>query len=205
MKNKGIIFFVILFHIVGLLGFRLGFTETFLKLVPFHLLLMAVLLWLAKEKVERNFSILSGIIIVLGIGIEIIGVARGDIFGIYHYGQVLGIKVLNAPVLIGLNWWLIAYSAGVISSNIGIDNYWTKCFAGAGLMVLQDLFIEPIAIKYQYWFWQNDVVPHQNYIAWYLFSFVLMLLFHRFSFDKTNRAAWSFYLSQLLFFVLLHI
>ena len=106
MKKKQYIlsFFVILFHLVGFLGFFFGYKELFTSLIPFHLLLMLLLLVWSYESFNSRFAVL---IYCLGFGIEYLGVHTGLIFGSYQYGDALGYKLASIPLLIGVNWVLL--------------------------------------------------------------------------------------------------
>ena len=51
----------------------------------------------------------------IGFLVEVIGVNYGIIFGNYTYGKVLGFKVLNVPLMIGVNWFFLSIACGGIS------------------------------------------------------------------------------------------
>ncbi|MBL7882669.1 MAG: carotenoid biosynthesis protein, partial [Bacteroidia bacterium] len=76
---------------------------------------------------------------------------------------------------------------------------------GASVLTFLDFFIEPIAIKYDYWTWQATEVPTQNYIAWFIASFLFLLFFYILKFNKNNKIALLLYITQLLFFVFLNL
>jgi putative membrane protein len=80
-------------------------------------------------------------------------------------------------------------------------NKWIKAFTGACLMVGLDFFIEPMAIRYGLWEWQNNQIPVLNYIGWFITSLLLSALFHILYFEKHNRIAPVMYLVQFLFFL----
>jgi uncharacterized membrane protein len=80
--------------------------------------------------------------------------------------------------------------------------WWGQAVAGAFLMVLLDFFIEPIAVELDFWSWQHGHIPFQNFLAWFIISFALLIVFHRIEIDKKNPIAFPFYAIQLLFFIL---
>lgn len=203
MKQKVISssFFVILFHLVGFLGFLSPYATLFKLLVPFHLLFMfGLLLWSHGEK-NRSFMLVVGLLYVLGFLVELLGVHTGQIFGSYHYGATLGLKVAQIPLLIGLNWVLLIYSAGVAVNYLPTANLTLKAALAAALLVLLDFFIEPVAIRFDYWSWMGNAIPLQNYIAWFGFSFLCLIVFYRASFSKKNPVAMVLLLVQFLFFI----
>ncbi len=72
-------------------------------------------------------------------------------------------------------------------------------------MVFMDIFIEPVAIKYDYWGWLDNEIPFQNYAMWFAVSFVFSILFFMFEVDARNKIAKNVYLIQLAFFIALNL
>ncbi|MFM6953391.1 MAG: carotenoid biosynthesis protein [Sphingobacteriaceae bacterium] len=203
MKQKKhlLIFLVILFHAVGFFGFFLSYNELFTRLIPFHLLLMLLLLVWAYDSFNYRFSLL---IYCLGFGIEYVGVHTGLIFGRYEYGAALGVKLASIPLLIGVNWVLLIFSAGSLIQYLSLKSDVLKSALAAALLVLLDAFIEPVAIRFDYWHWISGSIPLQNYIAWFLFSFVCFLLFFSRKIAPKNPVALTLFLAQFLFFIALN-
>lgn len=199
-------FLMIIFHVIGTVGFLSpGLHYLFIKLVPFHLLLMFGLLLLTGYDGSRRFLILLFSLCTLGYLVEVAGVNTGLIFGDYQYGRALGYKVWNTPLMIGVNWFLLVYSTGVMFYSLGIRNRWLISLAGALLITLLDLLIEPVAIRFDYWAWADVSVPLQNYLAWFIFSFFLFLIFASTPIRKTNPSAIVFIMVQFAFFLVLNI
>ena len=71
------------------------------------------------------------------------------------------------------------------------------------MMVFLDFFIEPVAIKYDFWSWTKIVIPFQNYIVWYIVSFLFLMLFYSSNFKKENKLAPILFIIQLIFFITL--
>jgi putative membrane protein len=79
-----------------------------------------------------------------------------------------------------------------------------KALFAAILMVGLDYFIEPVAMKYDFWHWQNNVVPIQNFVAWFVLAFGLQVYFQKTAVYKNNPlAAWVFGV-QAAFFIALN-
>jgi putative membrane protein len=203
MKKKEYIlsFFVILFHLVGFLGFFFGYKELFTSLIPFHLLLMLVLLVWSYESFNSRFALL---IYCLGFGIEFLGVHTGIIFGSYKYGDALGFKLANIPLLIGVNWVLLIFAAGSAIQYVPIKSDVLKAVLAAALLVVLDIFIEPVAIRFDYWYWASATVPLQNYVAWFVFSFGCFWLFFNQKKSTKSFVAVTLLLAQFLFFMALN-
>src|SRR5574343_124233 len=104
---------IVIFHIVGLVGFtNEPLVNLFKILVPFHLLLMlGIVLW-NNTSWNKHFIIFSILILLFSFIIEMIGTNTGLIFGEYTYGRTLGIKLWNTPLLIAVNWFVLVYGVG---------------------------------------------------------------------------------------------
>ncbi len=123
------------------------------------------------------------------------------IFGSFYYGQSLGFKLFSVPVLIGVNWAILLYSTAQLSK---FKNHITNALFGAGLMVGLDFFIEQNASKFDFWYWNSGHIPVQNYVAWFLVSFLLNLIVQKHLSQKPNFTAKAFYFVQLAFFSALY-
>jgi len=65
--------------------------------------------------------------------------------------------------------------------------------------------IEPVAMAYDFWDWTNDIVPLQNYIAWYMIAFVLLVCFYKLEIAIKNKVAVALLVLQFLFFGILNL
>lgn len=195
---------LILFHVVGAIGLSISSTQSlFLELTPFQLLWTAVIVFWNSEK---NFALLWSFlsIAIFGYFIEVLGVATQLIFGHYGYGKVLGWSLMNVPLLIGLNWFVLSICCYGIVQLMSIHRL-VQAIIAALLMVGIDYFIEPVAIQYDFWHWEQQIVPYQNYVAWGLVAFLMQCLLHFFK-PTTNKWFLLFcYLIQLIFFIFLGI
>jgi putative membrane protein len=194
---------LVVIHLVGVAGILSPYKGLFLVLTPFNLLLSTTLLLINHKNFNANFYIFCFTIFLAGFFVEVIGTNRGFIFGSYSYGNTLGIKFLKTPIIIGVNWLLLIYTVGSIFNKLNKSIYF-KSIIGAASLVILDLFIEPVAIKYNFWDWYEGVVPLQNYIAWFIISFIMLILFYKLNFNKENKLAKAMFIVQLVFFVLLN-
>lgn len=199
------IFIILLFHISGLIGLQTSSREWFLALTPLNLLVSLVAMF--RHENYRNLTVLSFalLIFLLGFFVEVAGVNTGLVFGEYKYGPVLGYKIFNTPLMIGVNWFIMIFCIGVVVEKTGFSIP-IKALIGAGIMTLTDYIIEPVAIAYDFWTWSSgSVIPIQNYAAWYLFSFLFLLIFYRSKIDKTNKVAPWLLMTQIIFFLALNL
>ncbi len=203
-KNQIAPALLILFHIVGVAGLLSPYKDLVLQLTPVNLILSSVLLLSLHVEYNRSFWLFCSIIFLSGFFLEVAGIHTGLIFGNYQYGNTLGIQFLNVPLVMGFNWLMLIYSAGVIFEPLKANKY-IKSLLGAGLLVGLDLLLEPVAMKYDFWTWNNGTIPLQNYVAWFVAAFFMLLLFYNLNFSKNNRLALLLYIVQFVFFSILNI
>lgn len=198
------IIIIVLFHVVGLIGFIIpSLTILFLKLVPWHLMLMAVVIVYSHNQPSAKFLLFVLLVFTISFSAELIGVHTGLLFGNYSYGEALGIKLFNIPLMIGINWFLLIYSAGVLMQRSRIRNVFFRIITGALVLVLLDLVIEPVAIHFDYWHWTGNSIPLKNYFCWFLLSTGMLFIFERFRFKPQNKAAMVLLIIQFVFFMIL--
>lgn len=196
---------IVLFHLVGLYGFLTPeLTSLFIKLVPFHLLLMLFILMFSGYDKSANIVVFAGIVYSAGFLIEVAGVNTGLIFGEYSYGNTLGVKLWNTPLLIGVNWLILVYSAGILLERYHLNRL-VFALTGALILVFIDFLIEPVAINYDYWTWSGGSIPIQNYLGWFAVSFCMFLGFYAMDFKKKNSSSIVLLIAQVCFFMALNI
>ena len=86
------------------------------------------------------------------------------------------------------------------------NKYWLNAsfiVDGAGLAVLYDWILEPVALKLGYWQWEGNEIPSGNYWGWFLVSALVLLIFRLLPFPKRNLFAVHLLLIQVMFFLLL--
>ena len=186
-------------HLAGIIGLTSDLKPLFLWMTPLSLILSAGLLFFIHKSFSLRFTIFAFSIFLLGFFVEVLGVKTGLVFGNYFYGDTLGYMMFDVPLIMGLNWLVLTYSTGCFLNRFEL-NLITKCSLGATILVLLDLLIEQIAIRNDFWHWSGGVIPIQNYLAWWIISFVFLLLLF-FTLGKvTNRLSFLFLAVQFLFF-----
>jgi uncharacterized membrane protein len=194
---------VVVFHLVGLAGMMISEARPIFQLLtPFHLLVCTVLLLSVHKDWNLNFILFLVLSFTLGFLSEVLGVKTGFPFGNYHYSEVLGFQLWEVPVIIGVNWFLLVYLTGSILQG-KVPYYWAALIA-AILMVIIDVLIEPVAIKLNFWQWEEAKIPLSNYLGWFGVALILHYLYHRLKFHKENPLNWVLLMSLILFFVSLN-
>lgn len=200
-KHHYAILLIMSMHIAGSIGLQLDITRNlFEQLVPFNLIVSALLLLVFHEDWNKSFIYFIIIAFFTGYFVEVAGVQTGIIFGEYQYDTALGFKFLDVPLLIGVNWFILVYATG-ITSNFLHKNLLLKSVLGASIMTALDYFIEPVAIEYHFWHWESEIIPLQNYFAWFIIAFVLHIFFNLLLFSKKNKVATPILIAQILFFI----
>lgn len=204
-KEQFSIALLIVMYIAGIIIIGGDLIKNFVLLTPFNLSVsFALILWTAKEK-SKKLLFIGILCFVTGLVIEIIGTNTGLIFGEYNYGKTLGFQVLNVPLIIGINWLILVYSsAAVVNHFFERRNLIIKAILSALLMVGLDFFIEPVAMQYDFWSWEGNIIPIQNYIAWFFIALFLLIITHKLVVIK-NKTAIVLFIAQLLFFIILNL
>ena len=201
-RNTLLIGAIGIIHTVGLLGMLSPCREWFLVLTPINLLVSAVLVGVGERHWNRNLALVLLGCFVVGFGAEVAGVATGRVFGVYTYGETLGLKLFEVPLVIGLNWAVLVYCTGIITYRIpGADPL--KAAVAAALMTGLDYVMEPVAIALDFWSWESEAIPWQNYFAWFVISYVLVRVFHRLEHKAINPVTVGLFVAQAAFFGLL--
>lgn len=198
--------FIVIFHIVGFVGFSLPHLhDFFISVVPFHLLLMASILLINQKEFNKPFWLGLIFVYLSGYLIEVVGVSTGAVFGTYTYGNTLGVKLAEVPLLIGVNWVILVFSVGAVLKKHFKHLRNLKSLIGAAILVFIDFLIEPVAVRFDYWSWMDSFVPLQNYVAWFFVCFVLLRVYYELEFRKSNPVALTLLISQVLFFIGLNV
>jgi putative membrane protein len=194
--------FIIVFYIIGFLGFIFPLSfRFFVFLIPFALLLSsALVLMYHQSKYDAKTIIVFSFIYVAGLCIEIIGVKTGKVFGAYHYGSSLGPKIFETPLIIGLNWLFLVYASASVVEKFNMPDLF-KPFISAALMVAYDIVTEQVAGTLDMWHWENKSIPLQNYLTWFGLAFIFGITLKIFRIKTPNPVAFLLFTSQFLLFL----
>ena len=209
LSEKNTVYLLISMYLAGIIGLRWEFSrEIFKFLVPFNLIFTTFVVLFSHRDWNKYFVFFIIFTFLVGFFVEVLGVETGKIFGKYHYQTTLGIKIMQVPPIIGLNWLVLVYAVGVFCASFDVkilQNKILQIALGASVMTFLDFLIEPVAIKYTFWVWDEPAIPLQNYVAWWFISCFLLLIFRYLPFAKNNRIAIVVLLLQFLFFLVLNL
>lgn len=202
MKNKQYILsgIMIVLYSVGIYAFAADW-QVVINLTPMQLIISTVILFLAHTQIDSaliKFSITAYLISFIA---ECIGVNTGFPFGEYTYHEVLGYKILETPLLIGINWlMLLLASRSVVERFFGNRSILFQIFLASLIMVGLDFLIEPIAIEFRFWTWAAAEIPWNNYLSWFILAFGLHYLQRKMLPVYSNLSADVLLILQVLFF-----
>ena len=160
---------------------------------------------------QMRFLLWSLFVILFGLGIEYIGVSTHFPFGRYIYGSVLQPQLFQIPLAIGFSWLTICLSSLILATRI-VNLYHIKKlhykyiipFFTAAFMLIFDVVMEHAAQKLDYWTWENHIVPHQNYLSWFLLGLLFTYVWLRLKLSINANLSFGIhvYLAQLIYFIL---
>jgi putative membrane protein len=196
----GLIAIIIFFTVVGI--FRHILLPNQEVYTPYFLLGLGLscLVFGIREKKDAVAAIT---IIVSTFLIEVVGVHTGLPFGNYKYGTILGPKVFQTPIIIGLVWYIvIVCSLSVVKyKDSNPSRIKTGLSIGALALVL-DIFLEITTNKFGYWYFEGPT-PIQNYISWFLISTGLGFLFYNITTTRIHRVIYACMLVFVISMVLI--
>ena len=185
-----------LFHVSGLIGIIYSNASWFIKGTPVNLLLSFSLLLLNTEW-SKKMLFLVVLCFATGMLAEILGVQYGFIFGEYSYGKALGIKFMNVPLMIGINWCILIFITGFIAQFF-LNKLWSRALLGTALMLTLDLVMEPVAPVLDFWTFTTGLASFHNYFGWALVAFPLQLIFHKAKVKMEGPFPFHLYILQFL-------
>jgi putative membrane protein len=199
------VFFLVVYYLVGIIGIAIpAIRPLFVKLSPFSLILGFGMLILFHKNLNKNSLVFFLSIFILGFLLEVVGVKTGKIFGVYHYGNSLGIKLAGVPLLIGLNWVMLIYCSISAADRFPVAGQF-KLLLAALFLVVFDLAMEPVAPFMDMWHWPLGIAPLQNYVAWFFTSLIFITIGKSFRTNFDNKLAPALFIIQFLFFVSLNL
>jgi len=202
--SKVSVFVIWLFHVCGMIGISYGNKDLFLSFTPVNLIISFFLLFVNQIQITQRELLSVFTIFLIGMICEILGVNYGYIFGDYVYLDNLGTKVFGVPILIGINWIILTFITGSISSYIFKKNLKFSILTGAIFMILLDLIIEPVAPLLGFWIFDLPSVPLQNYVGWFLIGLATQFVYQKFVVNKEIPFSTNLLLANIVFFSFLN-
>lgn len=168
-----------------------------------NILLCFILVFLSSSNWSKEFFLFL-IIATGGFLLEGIGVNTGLLFGNYEYGQELGYKLLGVPIVLGFNWYCVVAASAHLVTKVLKNKSLTERALWTGLLcTFLDYLIEPVAMHFDFWDWQNGIIPLYNYISWFIISTVFGVIY-LYNVKDFNRTAMLLFFTWVIFFFILN-
>ena len=193
--------FIIIYYVIGLIGLSIPLTNKyFIYITPFSILINLFFILYFNINWGARFIVYGLLIYALSITAEIIGVNTGMIFGSYTYdNSVLGPKLLNTPIIIGINWFILIYCTFIFINKFKFAVI-IKILMGGILMLIFDILLEPVAGKMLMWNWLSSEIPLLNYATWFILACAFISIMYMGKINIQNVISTHLLLVQFLFF-----
>jgi putative membrane protein len=203
---KTIVLLLSIFYAVGIVLIFIPDLTLFIKQLTPLVLFGSYFLVLLFDRSTFNWKLPAVLIFIAVFSylVEMIGVKSGLIFGNYQYGENLGLKIWDTPLMIGLNWLFLVYTTYLILDRTKFHAV-IKVVLASLLMVSYDLILEQMAPVMDMWSWKEGIIPLKNYLAWFILAAVFHSIMKAFAIEIKNRIAEIILLHQFLFFLFLYI
>lgn len=202
--RKLTIIFLATFYIVGIVIHQYtNFSKLLSFLTPLFLLVTSTIV-IFEEVPSKRFLLWVIASYIFTFLIEVAGVKTGLIFGRYQYGENLGIKIFDVPLIIGLNWVVLILAAVGFVENLKWSSFVKSAFVGL-LMFVYDILLEIVAPKLNYWFFDGGIAPLQNYLSWFIISLSFGYLYFYLNIKRSLVIARFNLIFQIIFFLLIEV
>lgn len=133
-------------------------------------------LWASQRwgaRPARNWAML--VLLLSGL-VETVGTLTGFPFGVYHYTENFGPRLGGVlPLAIPLAWFVLVTNAILIVRPIFSLGRTAEALVVGAMVTGIDWVMEPFAVRIKtYWYWEHSEIPLQNYVAWFVVSFLLV-------------------------------
>ena len=183
---------ILAFYLLGRIIQVLPFSTPSTPIVALEVLSAFVFAWIhgARHYRFRGILVFMAICLVIGNTIENIGVITGFPYGHYVFLELMGPKILNVPILLGLayigmayvSWTLACMILGVTRSGFGGVHLVGVPLLASFIMTAWDFAQDPVwSTLLHAWRWYDGGiwfgVPLTNYAGWLITVFLIYLAF----------------------------
>jgi len=198
-----LLYFLILVYFSGSIGFIVN-PPFFSPFTPYTLLLTCSVFLIHSPLADKKFLFAFFSIAFLGFIIEVIGVKTGLVFGKYSYGDGLGFKLLDVPLIISINWAMLIFAGIRIVSSI-FTNKIKILIVAALLVTVVDLLIEQVAPKLDFWQFDGGLPGLHNYLGWIGVAFFTSYFFYPTIIKGNRSVSLIILILQIIFFTSLYL
>lgn len=136
--------------------------------------------------------------------LQVVSVNNDALLGSQQFGSVFAHKIAGVPFIVSLFWIVTIFSSLSLAVKL-VKNNPLRIVLASLFIVILDIFLEQVAMKLDYWQWENRVVPLSNYVIWFIASLVLTTAILIIKIEPRSQVSRSFFIIQTAFFFLLWI
>ena len=197
------LYFLILVYVSGSIGFVVN-PIFFSPFTPYTLLFTCFVFLIHQPMSDKKYISAFFSIAVLGFIIELIGIKTGLLFGNYSYGDGLGFKLLDVPLIISINWAMLI-CAGIVTVRKVFSNKFIVISVTALVVTFIDLIIEQVAHKLDFWQFEGGLPGLHNYLGWIGVVFFTSYIFYPLIIKGNSMVSSIVLILQIIFFTSLFI
>jgi len=193
-------------YLAGAIWLKLGWFTFFMEHTAGYLVIsasiIAFILFYKNENNRKKLLVWYILFLLLGYGVEWLGVHRGIIFGNYSYGSALGIGIDGVPLAIAFAWPMVSLMSINLFSGFKLPLI-VFVFLVAFVSTMFDFLMEPAAVFLNYWTWEENI-PVSNYLAWFILSGGMAFVGKTIGLFKVKSEGLvhSLFFAQIVFFIL---
>ena len=117
--------------------------------------------------------------------------------------ELLGPKILEVPVAIGLSGWINVYMGVHLVKKLKMNRI-KKALIGATLLMIMSSLAEPVGVKLKLWAYDGDFSPI-NLFGYFIIYFIMIYSSRAIRFKKKNPAVGPVFIIFMLFFICLNL
>ena len=101
--------------------------------------------------------------------------------------------------MICINWALLTIITADLSRVIH-KNIIVRSFLGGLLMMILDLIIEVSAPRFDFWQFENNLIPLKNYVDWFIIGSIAHYLYNQISLKTNTKLSIHIFVAVTFFF-----
>ncbi len=151
------------------------------------------------NSMEVRFIIMN---FVVGVGLFMVAIKTGKLFGDFSFGDGLGFRAGEVPVLAGLLWLIPVLFSFHFTERIS-ENIYLRALLGAVFISVPALFFSYNAPFLDIIHWGELQPPLSSFLVWFVGGFLLHFAGHQMQIRMENPMGFTLYLVWLGFNILL--